>query len=102
MKKILATVLLISTISSSQAIIIYGDSPCDFWRDPSSFCTIFITSSLPTFTVEAMSDIEKESFIKAEATNYLDGIEGEYVILRVAAERMKLTMDEAALSIVNK
>jgi hypothetical protein len=109
MKKFLATVLVFSTITSSHALIIGADdNSCtgEYWIRDAFFCALTLTTSLPTSIVAAdvkeMSEVEKESFLKAEAANYLDGVEGEYVILRVAAESMKLTMEEVALNIVNK
>jgi hypothetical protein len=106
MKTFLATVFAFSTMASSHAMILESpDRMCGVKSD-ALICAAALTISLPTVIigsdVKEMSEVEKESFLKAEADNYLAGVEGEYVILKITAKSMNSTIEEVAQKIMNQ
>lgn len=68
-------------------------------------CLFGITTSLPTLIVAAdvneMNEVEVRDFARAEAQNYVDGVEGEYLLLKKTASAMDLSVDQVAQDILS-
>jgi len=110
MKKIFALTLVLSSlyVSSANALVTGASTPCskeylDNGVNDSNraiSCTLFITTSLPTLLVGAdlneMNQAEASAFVKAEAQNYLDGVDGDYLLLKATAMSMNQSVEEVA------
>jgi hypothetical protein len=105
MKNVLALTLVLSSlyVSSANALVTGSLTPCSKEYNDSEraiTCTLFITTSLPSLLVGAdlkeMNQAEASAFIKAEAQNYLDGVDGDYLLLKMTAKSMNESVDVVA------
>jgi len=98
MKKILVTGLVLGAFYSSSvhAFAIGNNTPCDNVTPGGMSevyqCVALLTTSIPTLIVAAdlneMNSSDKMELIKAEAQNFLAGIDGEYPLLNATAKAM--------------
>jgi hypothetical protein len=107
MKKILLAVVVILGMSqSSHANILKIDTPpCaeSVYRNTVNKCLLSFTTSIPTFIIaseESMSNEEKTEFVRAEATNLLEGVTTESVLLNAIAEKTGKDVFEVAREIL--
>jgi len=107
MKNVLALTLVLSSlyVSSANALItgatqegcinVKKEAP-----EATVFCTLMTMTSLPTLLVGAdlneMSQADVSEFIKADAQNYLAGVDGEYLLLKATAKSMNVSIEEVA------
>lgn len=106
MKKILlALVMVLGLVQSSNAMLI-GDRQYNQCRSGGNAmeCWIMIAFSLPTLIIasqEEMSVEDKKEFMRAEATNLLEGVTTESVFLNAVAEKTNKDVYEVAREILN-
>jgi len=100
MKKFLVMSLVLSSIyaTSAHASILRGGSGNLNCYDMFG-CALTLTS-FPTLLVATdiaeMSQADAKDFLQAEAQNYLDGIDGDYLVLKATAQKMNKSVEAVA------
>lgn len=108
MKKLFTLTLVLGSFYMSAANALINGSTRDCFSDTSAgkteFCVTLTTASLPTMIlgadVKEINQAEFADLLKAEAQNFVDGIDGDYLLLKKAAQTAGLSLEEVAENIL--
>ena len=112
MKNFLALTILATSLltSSANALVVgtaEGRGDCMPGHPNYRVCvaTFVLSSStsLPTLLAGAdfseMSQADRQEYVAAEAQNFVEGVQGEYLLLKLAARELNVSVEELAVTI---
>jgi len=98
MKKFLIVSLVVSSFFASSAnALLLDDGGSICYREE---CLLSATI-LPTYLIaNDMSQADASEFLRAEAQNFVDGVDGDYLLLKATAKAMNKSVDAVATDLL--